>query len=366
MADVLAVSRQRPPRVQPGYTPTAEPQDSPVTHMVSADVVPSPSAANLQAGSGPDGAAGSPAASPRLPVDPTITDDAVARPLVPFLFWADIVNNNLWRSNIDGSERAAVTSSENVAAPDGVAVDPEDRYVYWTNMGNPVGGSNAGTVRRMQLDTQDVQTVVPVGITNTPKQLRIDPIARKLYWADREGAKVWRSSLDGSDVEVLVRGHDLMQLVGLALDVQKRQFYFSDRMARKIFRASFDMPPGRDADTRADVETLLSFDVASMPLDLELDLEERLIYWTDRMRGTIQRAPMEPPAELGSAERTDIDTLVANLVEPIGLSLDHVDHRMYFSQLSGEIGRVDLHGEHLEVLVTAGSASGLTLAHLPK
>jgi sugar lactone lactonase YvrE len=297
------------------------------------------------------------------PLPPAATSDD--EPRKPVLFWVDLVGNRVYRANADGTERQAIGIGQAIASPDGVTVDLDNGFVYWTNMGTLIGGGNIGTLQRMKLGAGTVETVVPIGTTNTPKQIAIDNEAGKLYWCDREGAKVWRAALDGSDPEVLVSGHGVIQLVGMGLDLPKRQFYFSDRMARKIYRASFDMPEGQTAENRTDVETLFSFAGASMPLDLDLDLDQRKIYWSDRVRGTILRSNMDMPSGATAETRMDTETLVENLVEPIGVSLDRVQKQLYFTQLGGEVSRVDLDGSHLELVVATGSASGVTLTHLP-
>jgi len=310
--------------------------------------------------------------APSVPVEPMGTTDvpsvggAKDIPRTPVLFWVDIVNNRVWRANVDGTEKKLLASSLTIANPDGVTVDLNAGYVYWTNMGNVYGGANLGTIQRMRIATERIETIVPVGKTNTPKQIAIDNQGRKLYWCDREGAKVWRSELDGSDAEVLVSGHGLMQPVGLALDVEKRQLYFSDRMTRKIYRAGFDAPEGQSAETRGDVETLFSFAQPSAPLDLDLDLEQRKLYWTDRFRGMIQRAKMDPPAGFDADSRTDIETLVDGRSEPVGLALDRAEHMLYFTELNGGVFRMSRDGGEPELVSTSGSASGITLAHLPK
>ena len=59
-------------------------------------------------------------------------------------------------------------------------------------------------IERADLDGGNLTTVVPAGGTFTPKQLKLDPVHRKLYWSDREGMRVMRANLDGSNIETLV------------------------------------------------------------------------------------------------------------------------------------------------------------------
>jgi hypothetical protein len=321
---------------------------------------------------GSGGASGNPAAAgraaPTHPSDNTGSDtDPVVDPGTtdtPVLVWLDITSNRVWRANLDGTNRQEVASDQGISAPDSITIDRDSGYLYWTNMGTLMGGANRGTLQRMKLGSDVVETILPMGTTNTPKQLSIDLAGKKVYWCDREGAKVWRAELDGSNPEVLLSGHGMIQLVGMALDPDKRQFYFSDRISRRIFRAGFDLPAGETADTRSDIEPLLVFNVGSMPIDLDLDLSTRLIYWTDRSYGTVERAGMDLPMGQIAETRTDIETVAALLPDTLGISLDHVQNQLYFTQLSGEVWRSNLDGTNLHLIAATDSASGISVAHL--
>jgi sugar lactone lactonase YvrE len=294
---------------------------------------------------------------------PTMPADAPTKAVV---YWLDILANSVWRANADGSGAAAIVTGNGVSAPDGVAVDVEDGHLYWTNMGSALGGANLGTVQRATLDGTSVETIVPAGVGNTFKQMTIDHVSHKVYWCDREGAKVWRSNFDGSQHEVLVSGHGIDQAVGVALDVPRAQFYFTDRNARKILRAGFQMPAGQNDMTRTDLEELFVFAAGAMPIDLDLDLDQRMIYWTDRSLGTVQRASMDLPAGQSASTRKDAQMLVTGLSEPIGISLDLKAGTMYFGELSGSgVSRANLDGSNRVPVARSGSITGVTLVHLP-
>lgn len=283
------------------------------------------------------------------------------------LFWVDAVSSRVWRANADGdgSDRRLLASALSISAPDGITVDLTDGFVYWTNMGTPVGGAGIGSLQRMKLDDEVVETVIPVGTTRTPKQISIDNQSRKLYWSDREAA-VWRSELDGADPEVILTEHGLMQPVGIGLDVDNRQIYISDRYTGKLMRVGFDMPEGEAPDTRSDVETLVSFTTTAVPLNIALDLESRKLYWTDRYRGTIYRMDMDLPPNATAEDRTDMEVVLDGLNEPVGLAFDEVTKRLYFSELSGRVSRCNLDGSDQNMILMTASASGIALAHLPE
>src|SRR4029453_4232271 len=139
-------------------------------------------------------------------------------------------------------------------------------------------------------------TIVPAGGTFTPKQLKLDPVHRKLYWSDREGMRVMRANLDGSNIETLVetahgdaaRRDGSNWCVGIALDVAGGRVYWTQKGGDNagvgsIRRAGLETPGGEDAAHRSDIEVL--FDGLPEPIDLDLDLTQRTIYWTDRGDG---------------------------------------------------------------------------------
>ena len=72
----------------------------------------------------------------------------------------------------------------------------------------------------------------------------------------------------------------------------------------RLFRAKIDIPKGETAANRTDIEVL--FDGLPEPIDLELDLKNRFIYWTDRG---------DPPRG-NTVNRASIDADSANIRHP--------------------------------------------------
>src|SRR4029077_6454414 len=108
----------------------------------------------------------------------------------------------------------------------------------------------------------------------------------------------------------------------------------------RIFRAKIDIPKGETAANRADIELL--YDGLPEPIDLELDLKNRLIYWTDRGDppggNTVNRAPMDANA----AKRPAPEILLTHLMEGIGIALDFKGDRMFLTDLAGSIYSANL------------------------
>jgi len=290
------------------------------------------------------------------------------------LFFLDLGGGRVFSSNSDGSD-LKVLISEGRRFPDGVVVDASAGHIYWTNMGNP--NSNDGTIERADLDGGNITEIISEGGTFTPKQLQIDIKNRKLYWCDREGMRVMRSNLDGSDIETLVqtgkgevdRRDATKWCVGIALDVEGGKVYWSQKGEDnagqgRIFRANLNVPDGQSSTDRRDIELL--FDGLPEPIDLDLDLASRMVYWTDRgdpPRGnTVNRAPMV--ASPGSP--ADPEIVVTHLMEAIGLALDVEGGRMFLTDLAGSVYSANLDGSNKKMLFVAqGNLTGIAYADLP-
>jgi hypothetical protein len=288
---------------------------------------------------------------------------------VPTVFWLDVSESAVYRAAGPDFDARRIVEGTDVM-PDGVAVDVARRGLYWTSMGLAWGDSwdpshTGGTLQQSALDGSGVRRIVEKGITEVPKQMQVDSEHGHLYWADREGATIWRAQLDGTGPEALVTGHGNVELVGIALDVAAGHVYFGDKTAQKIFRTSMVMPPGQTAADRTDVERLVEFTDASLPIDLAVDPQRRHLYWTDRFNGTVTRAGLDLPVGESPSERSDLEVVVDGLNEPIGLSLDLVNDKLYYGTLGGMVGEAGLDGTGDRKVAGSGSVSGVTVVHLP-
>ena len=107
------------------------------------------------------------------------------------------------------------------------------------------------------------------------------------------------------------------------------------------------------------------FDGLPEPIDLDLDLDTRMLYWTDRgdpPRGnTVNRAstnarfaPREP------------EVLLHHLEEGIGIALDLAHGRMFVTDLTGTVYRAALDGSGMrEIMLLQGNLTGIAYAEVP-
>ena len=283
------------------------------------------------------------------------------------LFVLELSGDRIHSMNPDGSDRKTIVTG--CRYPDGIAVDAERGHVYWTNMGVPY--LNDGSIERADLDGANRTTIVPQGLTHTPKQLHLERQGGKLYWSDREGMRVMRANVDGSRIETLVEtghGDDVRDAsrwcVGITVDPQQRKVYWTqkgpdDGGVGRICRAGLELPEGERPSNRSDIEVL--FDGLPEPIDLELDLEHRLLYWTDRgdpPRGnTVNRTPID--------RRAEAEILVTHLMEGIGLALDIPGGRMFITDFAGTVYSADLDGRnHRNFLNAQGNLTGIAYAEV--
>jgi len=289
------------------------------------------------------------------------------------LFFLEASGGRILSVNPDGSDRKVIITGCRI--PDGVVVDAEVGHIYWTNMGVP--SQNDGSIERADLDGKNRKTIIPEGATFTPKQLHLDKKNGKLYWCDREGMRVMRANVDGSNIVTLVDtskgdarpGTDLTKwCVGITVDADRGQIYWTqkgpdDAGRGRIFRASNEVPKGENASNRSDIELL--FGDLPEPIDLELDLENRLMYWTDRgdpPRGnTVNRAPMDADFK----KHPDPKILVTHLMEGIGIALDLTANRMFLTDLAGSVYSAKLDGsEKKPLLAVQGNLTGIAYAEI--
>ena len=289
------------------------------------------------------------------------------------LFLLDLSDGRVVSLNADGSDRKIIVTD--CRLPDGIVIDVAAGHIYWTNMGNPK--ANDGSIERADLDGRNRKTIVPQGGTFTPKQLQLEKKTGKLYWCDREGMRVMRANLDGSTVETVVDtshgderpGPDATKwCVGVAIDVDDGKIYWTQKGPDnagegRLFRAGVEVPQGQTASNRADIEIL--YGGLPEPIDVELDVNKRVMYWTDRgdpPRGnTVNRAPMDSE-EMGRGEP---EILLTHLMEGIGIALDLPGDRMFVTDFGGNVLSARLDGSDTKVLLVAqGNLTGIAYSEI--
>jgi hypothetical protein len=286
------------------------------------------------------------------------------------LFLLELSGDRIHSMSTDGSDPKVIVTG--CQMPDGIAVDVAAGHIYWTNMGSSPS-ANDGSIERADIDGKNRQLIIPPGTTFTPKQIHLDKANGKLYWSDREGMRVMRSNLDGSQIDTLVetgrgdvdRRDQTRWCVGITIDPERKQIYWTQKGPTKgdrgaILRAGIEIPRGETAATRSDIEVF--FDHLPEPIDLELDLENRMLYWTDR--GDPPRGNTVNRASIDAKPQAPV-ILVRHLMEGIGIALDVPHNRMFVTDFAGSVYAAKLDGsEERNFLFAQGNLTGIAYAEV--
>jgi hypothetical protein len=286
------------------------------------------------------------------------------------LFLLELSGGRIHSMNPDGSDRKVIVAD--CQLPDGIAIDVGAGHIYWTNMGSSPS-VNDGSIERADIDGKNRKVIVPRGATFTPKQIQLDQKNGKLYWCDREGMRLMRCNLDGSQIETLVeaghgdveRGDQTRWCVGITIDPERKQIYWTQKGPTKgdqgrLSRAGLEIPKGETAANRSDIEVLFAH--LPEPIDLELDLKNRVLYWTDRgdpPRGnTVNRASID-------AKPQAPEIVIRHLMEGIGIALDVPGDRMFVTDFAGSLysAKLDGSGER-NFLFARGNLTGIAYTEI--
>ncbi|THY21788.1 3-hydroxyacyl-CoA dehydrogenase [Aureobasidium pullulans] len=266
---------------------------------------------------------------------------------------AEIVySGRLLEVSLDGKTQRVI--SKNLPLPDGV--DTCDNKLYYTKMGIP--SQNDGSVVSVNLDGTDSSTIILPGTIYTPKQISIDQMAKKLYIADREGCRIWRSNTDGSSLEIIIDtntlpaerttpGDIMSQCVGVTVAPKLGKFFWTQKGPSKgnlgrIFSANIDFPTGCTALDRQDICTIAD----KLPECIDLDYVEasNTLYWTDRgevpFGNCLYKAQLDDQGCMVEKPRI----LAQNYNEAIGLKVDTENDVIYVTDLGGSIWRCGMDG----------------------
>lgn len=167
-------------------------------------------------------------------------------PLTGRLFWCDREGGAVYRCERDGTAVTRLIDNANADLPAverecvGIAIDPTNRWLYWTQKGPSDGGK--GRILRAPLDIphdsppearEDIE-ILWDGLPE-PIDLEFDAEHRILYWTDR-GAPPNGNTLNrahvpepgerGANPEIIA--HGFSEAIGVALDLPNNVAYVSD------------------------------------------------------------------------------------------------------------------------------------------
>ena len=133
---------------------------------------------------------------------------------------------SIQRRNLDGSGREFLVTD--LSSPEALGLDPSRNRICWIDLYD-------ATIVCARLDGSAVEILVSDTVA---LGVAIDPADGRLYWTDRAGLRVRRVFPDGTGAEDLVVG--LADPRGIAIDAEARKLYFADRSEGTIQRSDLD------------------------------------------------------------------------------------------------------------------------------
>lgn len=158
----------------------------------------------------------------------------------------------------------------------GIAFDPLDRVLYWTDW-------SSRTIYQWAIDTQNEPKVfMKLKDTKRPHGIAIDVCRRKLYWtnSNHTNPSIERASLDGSKYEVIIKDNLFMPL-GITVDQFAKRIYWVDDLNGIHYAVGSAELDG----TRRNVIR----STYGEPFNLAADKEN--VYFTDKTENAIYSVP---------------------------------------------------------------------------
>ena len=254
----------------------------------------------------------------------------------PPMYWIDTITGTLHRLVNAEIENLA----PNVRNATYIAIDVANEKVYWTEE----MGDNTGRIRRANLDGTNVRLVVNLR-TAPPHSMALDTAAGKIYITNGWG-KIQRLNIDGSNFEPnLITELDAPG--GLILDVAGGKIYWTEKTGR-IRRANLDGSHIQDIAT-------------GLANPLNIATSGDTIYWTEKTgenSGEIRFVNLLGTSNVRTRHSFSQDF-------PVGLAVDAVEKKLYWTTSRGNIGRSNFDGSNFQPnFVTSLIAPGAFALHV--
>ena len=215
-----------------------------------------------------------------------------------------------------------------------IAVDASNGKVYWTEK----TGERSGTINSANLDGSGA--TVLTSILSVPMGIAVDTAGSKVYWTASSG-KIKRANLNGSGSETVMQ-----DLSGPTDIVVSNGFTYWTEGGNSIRRVNIS---GQKIvqDIAANLGTVGGLAVGGGK-----------VYWTEQTgasSGTVNGANLNG---------TNFGTLASVLSVPMGIAVDTVGNKVYWTSSSGKVKRANLDGSRSEKVVDGlGSPGEIVLSN---
>jgi len=142
------------------------------------------------------------------------------------IYWTDSSNNSIYAMNLDGSQLVMIARVER---PRAIVLDPCNGSLYFTDWGR---FGTSGKIYRTSMAGSLKKAIVEKDLAQ-PSGLAIDYEERMLYWTDAVREKIERATLDGERRDVLISA----TIYPFAITVHGNYIYWTDLQLRGVYRA---------------------------------------------------------------------------------------------------------------------------------
>ena len=213
------------------------------------------------------------------------------------VYWTSRDGHRIQRARVSAGSglRPHDVVTERMDSAYGIAIDPRNGYLYWSDYGT-------GAIHHSKRSGERPEAIVR-GLKK-PRGIDIDIRYGFIYWTDVETRKVQRARPDGSGVQDLLTQEDGLQApYGVTVDASAGLIYIADAGTGHIMRARTD---------GSNLEILIR-NSGPHPAFIAISREEGRIYWTDNRANRVRRA-------LLNGEQIE-DVIATGLAGPRGLVL---------------------------------------------
>lgn len=226
--------------------------------------------------------------------------DVAVDPAGGKIYWSDVVQDKLYRANLDGTDAEILAQHNN---PRGVKLDLANGKLYWSTSNSPF------VIRRANLDGSANELLLDLG----PSQVNwidLDVTNGHIYYTDANFGTIRRCNLDGTNDQECLGGRSAPH--GIAVDPDTGRVYWAESGNQTIFQGDLGCPV-------TGVASCLTATLTYSP-DVELDVPAGRIYWSEWDGGTGRRIRR---AEL--CNQSSAVTLISTADIPGGIAISSVD-----------------------------------------
>ena len=326
------------------------------------------------------------------------------------IYWIDFDNESKGRmgiiqsADLDGSNvRDLVTGLDDTRG--GIALDVARGKMYWTSVKyNAQTGSFTGKMQSANLDGSNVTDFltglyfpeiialgVPPQTAGVPRtkttQVHVDAADRPpMYWVDTAAGTLHR--LVGAEVENFVPS--VRNATSLTLDVANEKLYWTEKTSNRtgsIRSANLDGTNVQLVKNLTSIPLDITFNAADdklyltngwgkvqrmnvdgsgfqpnlitdldTPMNIVVDVVNDKLYWTEKTGNTT--------GSIGSAnlDGTNVQLVKALTSAPLDMSLDAADSKLYLTDASGKVQRMNLDGSGLQPNFITGLDTSMHIA----